>query len=133
VKDDDGVRWCDNRAAHRRPEPAERVLFCTVEGHEYDVCGAHWKAWVDAVRSTSKLAGHCPNCSALITGPPSGQPQPSTQPLIGAIADAIDHAMFRAGILIDKRQLTLRYLAEERDPYVGTILRSTSRRSPSAV
>lgn len=133
MKDDEGVRWCDTRAAHRKPEPAARVLFCTVEGHEYDVCSAHWEVWVANIRATPKLAGHCPNCSSLVTGAPAGQPQTSTQPLIGAIAEAIDHAMFRAGILVDKRQLALRYLAEERDPYVGTILRSTSRRSPSAV
>lgn len=125
MRDDEGNRWCDNRAAHRRPEKSSHLLFCRVEGHEYDTCEAHWQLWVATLAQHHQLEGHCPNCMHMVLGKPAPTPRPATLPLTGPLADAIDNAMFRAGVLVDARRQALRYLAEVDDIYVSSILRST--------
>jgi hypothetical protein len=125
LNDDDGSRWCDVRS-HKRPEPAVRTIMCRVEGSGFDLCKSHDIEWVVRVQHNQGLQGHCPKCAHLVEIQDSKNPRHDTQPLGGPLAAALDDAMMRSGVLIDKRQMTLRFLAENTDPYVGSILRSTA-------
>lgn len=123
---EDGSRWCDLRESHRRPEPAQHVIMCKVEGKQLDLCSNHRSIWVAQVQMRPELSGHCPNCAHLVEIVASKSPRPDTKPLAGPLADALDNAMLRAGVLVDKRQMVLKFLSENNDPYVGSILRTTS-------
>jgi hypothetical protein len=127
LNDDNGSRWCDVRKEHmRRAEPAVRTITCKVEGRQVDLCGNHSSLWIAKVQARPVLASYCPNCVHLVKIQDDKVPGADTRPLTGPLADALDNAMMRSGVLIDKRQMTLRFLAENQDPYVGSILRSTA-------
>src|ERR1700691_3728804 len=99
---DEGTRWCDLRSSHRRPERAQHQIMCKVEGKSLDLCANHHSIWVAQVRMRTELQGHCPNCAHLVEITASKIPKPDTQPLTGPLAEALDNAMLRSGVLVDK-------------------------------
>jgi|HubBroStandDraft_5_1064220.scaffolds.fasta_scaffold00014_73 hypothetical protein len=90
---------------------------CGVEGIQISACKKCWTTWKARVAADSSLGMRCPRCSKI---PPRAAEQAlhnyrqtGTEPLQGIIADALDSAMFREGILGDVRKRVLVRLRNE--------------------
>ncbi len=101
---------------------------CKVEGIQISACESCWVTWRGLVATDPSLQNRCPKCVKALTRVPAalriaagkgGTSVPSaTEPLRGVIADAIDTAMHKEGVLADVRRKVLLRLATE-EPWLN--------------
>jgi hypothetical protein len=115
-------RVCGNQANYVHP--------CKIEGSEFAFCKGHEAEWKAQTTNQPNFQVRCPRClpqflasvDARLLRPVSSLPEPITGPL----ADAIDMAMYREGILTPIRMNVLRRLGKNDSSYVNAIFRSTA-------
>jgi hypothetical protein len=99
--------------------------ICKVEGIQISGCRKCYEDWRARAAHSPELAMRCPRCErqapkrAAATEAAPSRKVAHTPPLGGIIAEALDSAMFREGILIDTRLRVMRRLAAE-DPWLNS-------------
>ena len=129
MRTEDGV-FCDanDRKCKR---PAISIHSCQVEGSEFAFCAQHKREFDAVTQGKTHLQIRCPRCipGFLQKLQEAGQGANSIHlpsPITGPIAEAIDEAMYREGILGPTRLKVLRRLNNLDDSYVAAIFRSTA-------
>jgi len=110
--------WCDLRNEPEEHPGCERkattTFVCVIEGREVALCNNCNRIWRERVKLEPEQANRCPLCSkhAIPVTMPARQPALG-RALAGPVAEIIDDAMFREGLLVDVRARVLRRLATE--------------------
>lgn len=96
--------------------------ICGVEGIQISACRPCRAIWQEKVTRDPALQNRCPNCEPVPIRvkerPRNSKVKAHTQPLTGVIAEALDAAMFREGVLVDTRKKILLRLATD-DPWLA--------------
>jgi hypothetical protein len=94
--------------------------MCKVEQVQCSACPTCYAEWRQDVSVHPDLAVRCPRCAQTpdavkrrAEASKNREPVKTDRPLEGMIADAIEAAMFREGILVDVRRKVLVRLARE--------------------
>lgn len=98
-------------------------LSCSVEGRSYALCRTCDATWKSEAGGNPQVSLHCPLCVHIFLAKEAGVPVPPapvrtdpmvhSAPLRGPLADAINHAMYQEGLLIDVRGRVLSRLAND--------------------
>lgn len=109
--------WCDTRNNPDFPGCEEHAAIswtCVVEGREIGLCNSCNRAWRERAMLEPELSPRCPLCSHVILPVTTPARQPiAGHELTGPIAEAINDAMYREGILVDVRARVLRRLGAQ--------------------
>jgi hypothetical protein len=132
MRTEDGV-FCDIGKGEKHPcrKQATYIHSCKIEGSEFAFCHTHEREWKAQTAHQPNYQVRCPRClpqfmqqaENQLSRASSGTSLPD--PITGALADAIDAAMYREGILTPVRTNVLRRLAATDSSYVRAIFRST--------
>lgn len=126
MRNEDGI-WCDMPKCKKS---AIHVLSCRVEQSEFALCDDHNKWWISRSRGIQEYQIRCPRClPAYLDSHKNQIRMPGTtlpSPITGPLADAIEEAMYRQGVLQPDRIMVLRRLAATESSYVRAIFRSTA-------
>jgi hypothetical protein len=90
--------------------------ICKVEGVQISACRFCWEAWKGRAQTDPSLANRCPRCEIRPVGadrPAAKIRRRNPEPLTGVIAEALELAMYREGILIDTRKRVMLRLGAE--------------------
>lgn len=132
MRNEDGI-WCDYENATCK-KIATYVHKCQVEQSEFAFCQNHEKWWKARTHGNHEYQIRCPRCLPVylerIRQPSSSVQSILPDPISGPIADAIDDAMYRQGVLGPDRTMVLRRLAASESSYVRAIFRSTAGTRP---
>jgi hypothetical protein len=131
MRTEDGV-FCDSND-RKCLLPAITVHPCKVEGSEFALCRGHSAEFNTLIANRPHLQIRCPRCipQFLSTVEQAGNLDRVRQmglpsPITGPLAEAIDEAMYREGVLGPTRDKVLRRLNAQDDSYVAAIFRSTA-------
>jgi|SRR5271165_5839665 len=95
-------------------ENASIAWMCAVEGVEVSACDPCLKEWRRMAVADPRLAPRCPRCASTVKPLRPTATSPETdKPLTGIIADALEHAMFAEGVLVNARRKVMLRLARE--------------------
>jgi hypothetical protein len=100
------------------------TFVCKVEGVQVSGCRPCYDTWRTLAGTSELIAQHCPRCYRAPARVPAAVRGAvplvrGSDPLTGVIADAIDAAMFREGVLGDVRKKVLVRLANE-EPWLNS-------------
>lgn len=100
---------------------------CRVEGTAIHFCQGCWGDWMRTAAGDENLQAHCPRCAPAYIERRNAQAFNNSiviaeEPIIGPLADAINHAMHAEGILEPTRLRILRRLAADTDAYVAAVM-----------
>lgn len=132
MRTEDGV-FCDigRNTNHPCRKTATYIHSCKIEGSEFSFCKQHELDWKAQTRGRETLQVRCPRCLPQFLAQtenqihkPNGSSLP--EPITGPLADAIDMAMYREGVLTPTRMNVLRRLNDIDSSYVRAIFRSTA-------
>jgi hypothetical protein len=100
---------------------------CKVEGIQISACSSCWADWQTSVRADPALTERCPKCTRAPARVPTAlriadkngtSVTRAKEPLRGVIADAIETAMHKEGVLADVRTRVMFRLATE-EPWMN--------------
>lgn len=133
---------CDSAREGDPPKECQMTVnvswTCIIEGRSVQLCNNCNAAWRRMAQQTPALRMRCPHCAAQYfnsrqisaTGHTTGTSDGEV--LIGPLADAITRAMLAEGISGDARRRVLARLADDTDPYISQLLRSTASAGAAA-
>jgi hypothetical protein len=131
MRTEDGV-FCDigrntKQSCHTQ---ATYIHSCNIEGSEFAFCHKHEIEWKARTSHQPDFQIRCPRCLPqylqTVTNARNRNSNSLPDPITGPLADAIDMAMYREGILTPTRLNVLRRLAAIDSSYVRAIFRSTA-------
>lgn len=132
MRTEDGV-FCDMDRNTNKPcrKQATYIHSCKIEGSEFAFCHKHEIEWKARTSHQPNFQVRCPRCLPQFLASTENSSHSTNQnglpePITGPLADAIDMAMYREGILTPTRINVLRRIAGTDSSYVRAIFRSTA-------